>query len=158
MRLFVISVALVALAVACSKGAKGFDSPEAGGKALVDAVTKQDAEAIKKLFPPDEVFKAAVECKETKIHDKIKKERGKLVEELGKDLKGIKMEWVSLEERKTETMEKGKEDHGCTFKDTVTMKKVKLKFKMTKGDKTEEETEGVRMMKFGDAGWFLVDM
>ena len=46
----------------------------------------------------------------------------------------------------------------CTFNMDVETARVKWKFKMTKDDKSEDESEGVSLVKFGDKGWFLYNL
>ena len=152
---FVI-VALLPLSACGGKGG-GASTPADVGKAFVEAVNSGDAAAIKALFPSDEVLKGAMECKDTKVFDRIKKTREKFSEGILKedDLKGAKLEWVGAEDRKSKKAKKGEEKDGCKYLVDVEMLRQKWKFKITKDGKSEDEGEGVRVVSF-DGKWYLL--
>ena len=105
-------------------------------------------------------MKEALTCKEGSPNpaDKIAKMRKEIGAAMTKELKGIKMEWKSSETRKSETVKKGDKKGECTINMEMERAKVKWHFTMTKDGKSEEESEGVTLMRFADKGWFLVDM
>jgi hypothetical protein len=157
MRYALLVAALLFVIPGCSK-AGGFDSPEAVGKAFVEAVNAGDPAAVKAVFPTDELLKASIECKETKMFERVAKGRDGMVKEMGDDLKGVKLEWKGTTAGKEETLAAGSEKEGCKAKVDVVMAKHKWQFAMTKDGKSEDEGEGVRLIKLGDNGWFLFSM
>lgn len=153
MRKLTVLVMAVAF-LGCAKGG-GADSSDGVGKAFVAAVNAQDKEALKKLFPPDELMKETFECKEAE--EDITKTREGLAQELDGDLKGVTLTWKGEKDPRPKTMKAGEESDGCKYKKELTVVRVKWEFDITKDGKTENEGEGVSVGKFGDR-WYLVGM
>ena len=173
MRHLILICLVAALALgACGKGGDGgsggseggpHSSPEAIAKAAVKAISAKDVKGLEALFPTDDLIRSAATCKDsTRIDRQIKniqRERARIPRTMdASNLKGATLTYVRMEERKSETYKKGSERRGCTFNMDVTMKKIKVRFTIKKGEKTKEEGEGIKVVKFGDKGWYLVDL
>ena len=140
-------------------GASTFDSPEAVGKAFVEAVNSGDAKKLAALFPSEALIKEAMTCEDAKhsLATKVAKELTGLTEELNGELKGV-MTWKSSESRETKAVKKGEKLKSCTFNMDTELADVKWKFTMSKDGKSEDESEGVDVIKLGDKGWFLYNL
>lgn len=162
MRTLILATVMLALPLAaCGGQGGGFDSPEAVSKAVITAFAAQDAAGIKALFPSDEVLKGAMKCTDdkevTEQLERMAKERDKLVKESA-EAKDAKFEYVGMEDRnKDKTLKAGETLKGtCTATKDMVQKRVRLKFKVTVGDKSEDEGEGIKLLQI-DGKWYLVD-
>lgn len=152
-------LALLALPLAAACGKSGGNATAADvGPAFVAAVNAADAAAITAVYPSDELLKSSIECESSKLFERVAKSRAGMVKELNSDLKGLKLAWVGQEERDSKSLAAGEEIDGCKALVDVTMMRAKWKFTVTKEGETEEEGEGVELIKLGDAGWFLARM
>jgi hypothetical protein len=149
-----------ALVAGCgaAAGGPGFESPEAGAKAMAEAFSNKDEKFPEKSVPSEEQLKAHFDCPE----DQLVKGRKERIDGWPKELaripaSGIKMEVAGFEDDKasSETLAKDAEYRGCKVKEPVTLKKIKAKLKITVEGKTEEENEGFTFVEFGDKDrWF----
>ena len=141
-------------------GASTFDSPEAVGKAFVEAVNSGDTKKLAAVFPSEALIKEAMTCEDAKdnLTTKVAKELGKLTKQLEGDLKGVKLGWKSSESRETKAVKKGEKLQSCTFNMDTELAEVKWKFTMSKDGKSEDESDSVDVIKLGDKGWFLINI
>ena len=154
--LLMISVA----AVGCQKqdAAGGFESPAALATAMAQAVTAQDRGRLRGLFPSDAVLSEALECsgQENQLH-RAQREREAFVRELDDDLSNVSMQYVSTKQRKSKVIPKDTSQNGCRARIDMQWRRVRVKMQVTTDGQTDEVTEPVTMVRFGDRGWFLVD-
>lgn len=156
-----VSLALALPGLGCKKGGGTASTPEEMGPLIVAALNSHDAAAVGALFPPDEVFAAAFDCggRENFAIEHVKRARARLVAELSDDLKDVTLSFLGVDterEIKKKTLAVGEEEDGCTAKQPLTMVKIRFKFEMKKGDKTETEGEGVSLVQIGEGGpWYL---
>lgn len=143
-----------------SGGGGSNSTPEGVGQAFVAAVNAGDKAAIAALYPTDDAINAAVECSgENELLKRIAQNRERMQRELDGDLKGMTMEWVGIDTSKAseaQTMAVGSERDGCKAKVAITMQRFRFKFKMSKEGRTEEESEGVQLVQFGEGQpWYI---
>jgi hypothetical protein len=141
----------------------GYDSPEAVGKALLAAFNSKDPAALTALFPTDEQLKKAATCTdETKsLATYIGKQKVEMIKEVGGDkFKDVKFEYAGLEPKEGgQKLAKGAldADTTCTASEDIEIARQNLKFKVVSPKGTEDENEGVKMVKLGGK-WYLMDM
>lgn len=151
-----MGVALVA--AGCGAGGPGYESPEAGAKAIAEAFSSKNEKAAENLLPPEELLKAHFDCPEDQLVKKRQKRLADWPAELAKAPAGMKMEVTGFDAEKssTETLAKDADYNGCKVKEPVTVQKIKAKLKITVEGKVEEENEGFAFAKFGDKNrWYF---
>ena len=138
--------------------AGGFATADAAVKAFFDAVSNQDAKALEAAFATDAVLEAAVSCTVAGEGPAAtsRKSREDSLKKMP-DAKGVKFEFVSSENVSDVTFEEGKTLGSCTFKQALGTATLKVKFKITMGDKTEEESEVLEVGSLGGK-FFILDM
>ena len=137
-------------------GADGASSPEELAKALVSSFG--DAAKFKKLLPTEANLNSLMKCEGDKnmMAEQIKKLGEEAEKEFAK-MKDIKIEFVSAETKDTKSIKKGEKQGPCEALKDFEMAKIKVKMKMTKGDKTDEDSEGFRGVKI-DGKWYITDL
>ena len=136
----------------------GAAKPEDVAKNAVEAMAAGDMNKLKALFPSDDALKPLVKCpKDNFIVEEVQKEKSKAERQKAKmDEAGVtKLEFVSAEVKDTKVFKKGEKEDGCEFLKDVELARVKAKMKFTIKDKTEEEKEGMEMIKI-DGKWYLM--
>jgi hypothetical protein len=136
-----------------------FESPEAVGKAFVEAVNSGDTKKLAAVFPSEALIKEAMTCEDAKdnLTTKVAKEIAVLIKKLNA-FKGIKVTWKSSESRETQAIKKGEKLKSCTFNMDTELADMKWKFTISKDGKSEDIREGVDVIKLGDKGWFLINI
>jgi hypothetical protein len=154
--LLVISV----VTIGCQKqdAAHGFETPAALATALAKAVTEQDRGRLRGLFPSDAVLEEALDCtgQENQLR-RAQREREAFVRELDDDLANVTMQYVSTKQRKGKLIAKDTNQNGCRARIDMQWRRIRLKMQVTSEGQTDEVTEPVTMVRFGERGWFLVD-
>jgi hypothetical protein len=137
--------------------AGGSETPEAVARALVASASGGEHGADG-LFPPDDKLKAAATCTggETLV-DKLAKAKADVQRQLKKS-HDMKFEFVSGEAGEIKTLAKGAVQDGCTVNEEVQAMHYKMKFKITAEGKTDDESEGIDLIKLGSGGWYLANM
>lgn len=139
-------------------GGPGFESPEAGAKALAEAYTAKDEKLVERAAPSEEQLKAHFDCPEDQLVKRRQERVAGWPKELAKMPAGFKMEVTGFVEDKatTETLAKDADYQGCKVKEPVTIKKVKAMLKIVAEGKEETENESFTFVKFGDKErWFF---
>lgn len=136
--------------------AKGFESPNLLGQAIVDAVGK--SEAVDDLFPSDALLTLAVDCTGSNpIKREIEKQRKKCrrqLTELPPEMGPVTYERVEAI-RDVKNFAAGETKDNCTFKLPITTQRYRHFAKTTMNGRPHPLKEGVRLIKIGDYGWFL---
>lgn len=160
---FVTVFLLAASVTACGAKGGGSSDPDGVGKAFVAAINSHDKEAIKAIFPSDELLKKSIDCGRGSglLTEHVAGSRDGLASKLDKDLKDVTFEWVGQEPKDETLLNIGviedwfDHEDGCKALVKITSVDAKWSFKITKGGKTEEQSQDVKLVKLGAAGWFL---
>jgi hypothetical protein len=148
----VMGVALVVGGCGAAGGGPGFESAEAGARAVADGFTSKDATIAERLLPPEELLKAHFDCPEDQLVKQRQKRLADWPQELAKAPAGMKMEVTGFidDQASSETLARDADYKGCKVKEAVTVKKIKAELKVTVEGKVEDEDEGFTFVKFGD--------
>ena len=136
-------------------------SPEGLSKAVLDAANKRDKDALRLLWPNEEVLQASFDCDADslgKLRRSIEEERERMAKKVTReDEKDAKLEWVGLEDNEEKLVATGESSNGCKARVPIVLKKVHIKAKLHVEGKSEDKSLRMSMARFGERGWFLVD-
>jgi hypothetical protein len=129
---------------------------------FVDGVLAQDRELVLSLFPPRELMEEALTCPGPNILVEAVDHALEELDEVMAELAGADVQFVYLGivPRRGDTTSyaagQGVED-GCTAAMDVTIREVQVKARITESGHTEEDTDELIAVRFGEPGpWYLV--
>jgi hypothetical protein len=136
--------------------AKGFETPDALGKAVIDAVG--NSAAVDGLFPSEALLKITADCSgENPMIKEIETKR----EQCRRQLTELPPEMGPVTYDRVESMREAKEfkpgdkKANCVFKLPVVSQRYRHFANTTMKGKPRPLKEGVRLIKIGDYGWYL---
>jgi hypothetical protein len=131
---------------------------------LAAAVTARDLAKGLALFPSNGAIDKHIRCVDPKKGPRtsVERERTKFSRELNEAPVGLRVRYLSHDEKKVERFPKGTVKRGCTLLSLVTVTRVEAHIEITKpkGKKleTKKTSDAITLMRFGTGPWYAIDL